>query len=303
MKSFKQYVDTVENAQVNERVDEASKITKRKKPDRYHIVGKDGKPANLASYADRASAIKDRDEKHPGAVVQQVGPRGKVKGVTEAINPEVASTYKRIAVQHLKDIMAKDASNSSKIYAKKMHQRALEASKMSNHTDALNHYRGMKEEAEQGIAEAINPDNPRDYNIPTYLRKRKGQAPLTTKDIKDRDTESPTTPEGLAKKAKKLGLDEISTAYINKQAPDYASRASKQSELLKKKVYSIFKDTAASPEEKQKLRNRGKGLASYRKKASAEYEKKHPTPARKKPDEDKLQSSFRTGRYDDTYGT
>jgi hypothetical protein len=46
-------------------------------------VNKDGKPASLASYADRESAVKDRDEKHPGAVVQQVGPRGKVKGVAE----------------------------------------------------------------------------------------------------------------------------------------------------------------------------------------------------------------------------
>lgn len=61
---------------------------------------------------------------------------------------------------------------------------------------------------EEVVAEAINPDNPRDYNMPTYLRKRKGQAPLTMKDIKDRDTESPTTPEGLAKKAKRLGIDE-----------------------------------------------------------------------------------------------
>lgn len=58
-------------------------VAEGKKPDRYHIVGKDGKPVNLASYPDRDSAIKDRDEKHPGAVVQQVGPRGKVKGVTE----------------------------------------------------------------------------------------------------------------------------------------------------------------------------------------------------------------------------
>ena len=54
-----------------------------KKPDSYHIVNKDGKPATLASYADRASAVKDRDVKHPGAEVRQVGPRGKVKGVSE----------------------------------------------------------------------------------------------------------------------------------------------------------------------------------------------------------------------------
>jgi len=55
----------------------------KKKSDTYHIVNKDGKPANLASYADKESAVKDRDAKHPGAEVRQVGPRGKVKGVAE----------------------------------------------------------------------------------------------------------------------------------------------------------------------------------------------------------------------------
>jgi hypothetical protein len=59
---------------------------KKPKADSYHIVGKDGKPVNLASYNDRASAEKDRDEKHPGAKVQQVGARGKVKGVTENVD-------------------------------------------------------------------------------------------------------------------------------------------------------------------------------------------------------------------------
>lgn len=60
----------------------------QKKADRYHI-NKDGKPATLASYADKDSAVKDRDAKYPDAKVHQVGPRGKVKGefeegVTEA---------------------------------------------------------------------------------------------------------------------------------------------------------------------------------------------------------------------------
>jgi hypothetical protein len=58
-------------------------VAEGKKPDNYHIVNKDGKPASLASYADQASAVKDRDAKHPGAEVRQVGPRGKVKGVAE----------------------------------------------------------------------------------------------------------------------------------------------------------------------------------------------------------------------------
>ena len=54
----------------------------QKRADRYHI-NKDGKPASLASYADRASAVKDRDAKYPDAKVHQVGPRGKVKGEFE----------------------------------------------------------------------------------------------------------------------------------------------------------------------------------------------------------------------------
>jgi hypothetical protein len=54
----------------------------QKRADRYHI-NKDGKPASLASYADKSSAIKDRDAKYPDAKVHQVGPRGKVKGEFE----------------------------------------------------------------------------------------------------------------------------------------------------------------------------------------------------------------------------
>jgi hypothetical protein len=54
----------------------------QKRADRYHI-NKDGKPASLASYADKSSAIKDRDARYPDAKVHQVGPRGKVKGEFE----------------------------------------------------------------------------------------------------------------------------------------------------------------------------------------------------------------------------
>ena len=65
----------------------------KKRSDRYHIVGKDGNPASLASYADQASAVKDRDEKHPGAEVRQVGPRGKITGVSEGIMDTVKQTF------------------------------------------------------------------------------------------------------------------------------------------------------------------------------------------------------------------
>ena len=73
----------------------AQGVSEGKRADRYHIVKKDGKPANLASYADRAGAVKDRDEKYPGATVQKVGPRGKVKDVTESDSETVDMTGKK----------------------------------------------------------------------------------------------------------------------------------------------------------------------------------------------------------------
>jgi hypothetical protein len=43
------------------------------------------------------------------------------------------------------------------------------------------------EEQPAGMEEAIDPTNPRDYEIPAYLRKQQGQAPLTPSDIKAKD--------------------------------------------------------------------------------------------------------------------
>ncbi len=61
--------------------------------DRFHIVNKNGKPAALASYADKESAMKDRNEKHQGAEVHQMGARGKVKKVFEAELDEAAQGH------------------------------------------------------------------------------------------------------------------------------------------------------------------------------------------------------------------
>lgn len=63
---------------------------------------------------------------------------------TDVMSP--AETYKKLAVKHLRDSMNKNATQKQRDYAKKMNKRALEASKMDNHTDALNHYRGMSEQ-------------------------------------------------------------------------------------------------------------------------------------------------------------
>jgi hypothetical protein len=74
-------------------------VGKRKpKPDSYHI-NKDGKPVSLASYGDKDSAIKDRDEKHPGAEVHQVGSRGKVKGKFEEDKDPCWDNYKQIGMK------------------------------------------------------------------------------------------------------------------------------------------------------------------------------------------------------------
>ena len=69
-------------------------------------------------------------------------------------------------------------------------------------------------------------------------------------------------------------VDEVSTSWIKKKAPDYPSRAHAQSVGLRKKVYSIFKDTQATSDEKRKFKSRLKGLNSYRKKTDAEYSAK-----------------------------
>lgn len=71
--------------------------------------------------------------------------------VTEAEDiMSVADTYKKLAVKHMKDIH-KAKNENQRLYATKMHKRSLEAAKMDNHTDALNHYRGktVKEEVDQ----------------------------------------------------------------------------------------------------------------------------------------------------------
>ena len=50
--------------------------------------------------------------------------------------------------------------------------------------------------------EAVDPTNPRDYEIPAYLRKQQGQKPLTPQDVKDKEERAQRDFE------KRLGVDE-----------------------------------------------------------------------------------------------
>ena len=68
--------------QAEEIVSEMNIGKKKPKSDTHHIVDKEGKTLSLASYLDKASAVKDL-EKHPGGKVVTLGPRGKVKEEVE----------------------------------------------------------------------------------------------------------------------------------------------------------------------------------------------------------------------------
>jgi hypothetical protein len=72
----------------------------------------------------------------------------------------------------------------------------------------LNAYMQYVEKELGGMAEAIDPNNPRDYEIPAYQRKEKGIPPLHPSDIEDKDNASPTTQQGLDTLKNKLGIRE-----------------------------------------------------------------------------------------------
>ena len=86
--------EVVESVKAEQELDEA------KRPDRFHIVTKDGKPANLTSYATLDAANADRKEKHPGTVIHQVGPKGSVKRVFEEVELDEAIKLNSKVVIH-----------------------------------------------------------------------------------------------------------------------------------------------------------------------------------------------------------
>ena len=132
------------------------------------------KKSTLASYVSKAAGAYGRDKQligreSPDGFVKSARPEMKravknrltginraaeklakeeVEQVDEADLMSPAETYKKLAVKHLRDSMNKNATQKQRDHAKMMNRRALEAAKMNNHTDALNHYRGMKEEVE-----------------------------------------------------------------------------------------------------------------------------------------------------------
>ena len=51
-------------------------------------------------------------------------------------------------------------------------------------------------------------DGPNKSDVPAYLRKQKGEEPMTLKDLEDEKTKSPTSSAGLARRKQELGMGE-----------------------------------------------------------------------------------------------
>lgn len=99
-------------------------------------------------------------------------------------------------------------------------------------------------------AEAIDPNNPRDYEIPAYQRKAQGQAPLTPKDVQDKDNASPTTSAGLAKRKAELGVDEDTDESMSRHAKGWKKYGPGMKELAK------AGKAGASEEEMDRIRDK-----------------------------------------------
>lgn len=95
---------------------------------------------------------------------------------------DVKSTYQKIAIKHLKDSSRKDATPAQKMYAAKMMKRALESSKMDDHTAALNHYRGMSEGVgDVSLDEVLTKSDPASTWIRDFIKSKSSRLAGDTK--------------------------------------------------------------------------------------------------------------------------
>ena len=104
---------------------------------------------------------------------------------------------------------------------------------------------------EQDVEETIDPKNPKDYEIPTYLRQQQGQTPLTMKDIQDKEGKAKAEyqarlgvgeAENLSPFSEEEELDEVGHAGAActtgnpplEEAPEFLSRLKTLSGILAK---------------------------------------------------------------------
>jgi hypothetical protein len=68
--------------------------------------------------------------------------------------------------------------------------------------------------------ESMQTNGPNKSDVPAYLRKQKGDDPMTLKDLEDEKTKSPTSSAGLARRKKELGMGEADTEPSKKDDDD-----------------------------------------------------------------------------------
>lgn len=139
-----------------------------------------------------------------------------------------AETYKKLAVKHLRDSMDKSATQKQRDHAKMMNRRALEAAKMSNHTDALNHYRGMKEETNLEEGGFDIPEIPR---APTPKPAPKDKNKVVEGSAQDKLYQQHQAIRAANKRPNPEYYKELGMSYDIK---DDKERIAKQAEIKKK---------------------------------------------------------------------
>jgi hypothetical protein len=78
---------------------------------------------------------------------------------------------------------------------------------------------GVEEPAPEEVPQEA-ADGPNKSDVPAYLRKQKGEEPMSLKDLEDEKTKSPTSSAGLARRKQELGMGEADTDPSKKDDDD-----------------------------------------------------------------------------------
>ena len=81
--------------------------------------------------------------------------------------------------------------------------------------------------------ESTQAGGPNKSDVPAYLRKQKGDDPLTLKDLEDEKTKSPTSSAGLARRKKELGMGEADNEKDDEKSPPWDTDDDEKSNFKK----------------------------------------------------------------------
>ena len=76
-------------------------------------------------------------------------------------------------------------------------------------------------------------DGPNKSDVPAYLRKQKGEDPMTLKDLENEKTKSPTSSAGLARRKQELGMGEADNEKGDDDSPPWDTDDNEKSNFKK----------------------------------------------------------------------